>query len=228
MPQVTRDNLVTQTREFMDAEGSDRWTDNTILLVLDQVFDNEWSNVLNAAPFYTFAVRTVTVDQAGRIPFSVLNGGSGDNQENFYRLMSLSDGNNLFEEVTFRDVPTALTSGMMPTQPRMFYQAGQSFQVIPPTQALPLYATVNWKPTAIRDLSSGGSFVQFPPRAHLIVVYEAAATLLMKGGTESSQAAELRGLAAQERGAMLDDIRRTTMNPTRMNFPDTKYEWGGF
>jgi hypothetical protein len=34
-------------------------------------------------------------------------------------------------------------------------------------------------------------------------------------------------LADDEREALLDDIRRRTINPTRMAYPDQKYEWGG-
>jgi hypothetical protein len=227
MPQVTRDNLVSQTREYMDAVGSDRWSNDLITLVLDQVFDAEWSNILNAAPYYTFAQRNVNTDVNGRIPFTALSGGGGDNEENFYRLLSLSDGNRLYVQTRFNEVPLGTTSNYLPTWPKMFYQAGQTFQTLPVASGTPLIAFVNYKPTAIRDLLGGSSFVDFPPRAHLVVVYEAAANLLMKGGAESRQAADLKALAQQERAILLDDIRRTTTRPTEMLYPDTKFEWGG-
>jgi hypothetical protein len=227
MPQPTRDNLVTQTREYMDAEGSDRWSEDIILLVLDQVFDNEWSNILNAAPYYTFARRQVVTDSEGRVPFTQLNGGGGDKQENFYRMVSLSDGERLYTQTSFQNVPLATTSNYLPTYPKMFYQAGQAFQTLPVQSGVQLNAFVNYKPTAIRDLSSGAAFVEFPPRAHLIVVYDAAANLLMKGGAESRQAADLKRLAEMERATLLDDIRRTTTRPTEMAYPDTKFEWAG-
>jgi hypothetical protein len=227
MASVTRDNLIAQTREYMDAVGSDRWSDDIITLVLDQVFDSEWSNILNAAPYYTFAQRNVNTDIEGKIPFTNLNGGGGDNEENFYRLLSLSDSNRLYVQTNFNEVPLGTTSNYLPTWPKMFYQAGQAFQTLPVEANTPLVAFVNWKPTGIRDLANGGSVVSFPPRAHLVVVYEAAANLLMKGGAESRQAADLKALAAQERAMLLDDIRRTTTRPTEMLYPDTKFEWGG-
>ena len=227
MPQVTRTQLVAQTREYMDAVGSDRWSDDIIQVVLDQVFDQEWSNVLNAAPYYTFAQRNVITDSQGRIPFTALNAGGGDSQENFYRLLSMSDGNRLYQQTSFNEVPLGTISNQIPTWPKMFYQAGQAFQTLPISSGVPVFAFVNWKPTAIRDLASGGSFVDFPPRAHLIVVYEAAANLLMKGGAESRQAADLKALAAQERASLLDDIRRTTTRPTEMMYPDSRFDWSG-
>jgi hypothetical protein len=51
----------------MDAVGSTRWSDNTIKTVLNNVFDNEWSNILNAAPYYTFGLRQVTTDVVKRV-----------------------------------------------------------------------------------------------------------------------------------------------------------------
>jgi len=227
MATVTREDLIAQTREYMDAVGSDRWSDDIIRLVLDQVFDSEWSNILNAAPYYTFAQRNVNTDVNGRVPFTALDGGGGDNQENFYRLLSLSDGNRLYVQTSFNEVPLGTTSSYMPTWPKMFYQAGQAFQTLPINSNTPLVAFVNWKPTGIRDLANGSSIVDFPPRAHLIVVYEGAANLLMKGGAESRQAADLKALAAQERALLLDDIRRTTTRPTEMLYPDTRFDWGG-
>ena len=52
MATVTLGQLVTDTREYMDAVGSTRWSDATIKLVLNNVFDGEWSSILNAAPYY--------------------------------------------------------------------------------------------------------------------------------------------------------------------------------
>jgi hypothetical protein len=92
---------------------------------------------------------------------------------------------------------------------------------------LDLYIYVNYKPTTINDLASDLSTFDFPDNAHLILVWEAAAQLLLKGGAETSAANDLRALASIERQSLLDDIRRRTINPTRMAYPDLKYEWAG-
>jgi hypothetical protein len=86
---------------------------------------------------------------------------------------------------------------------------------------------VNYKPTAISDLADVTSTVDYPNNAHLILVWMAASQLLLKGGTEAAAAANLKKLSEDERKTLLDDIRRMTINPTMMAYPDQKYEWGG-
>lgn len=228
MATITKADLIEQTREYMDAVSSNRWSDSLISVVLGSVFDAEWSNILNAAPFYKFAKREVTTASDGTIALSDLTTGSGgDAAQNFYRVLSVSDGNVLYEETNFADVPLATTTNYLPSYPRLFYIAGDNIQVLPADTAADLFIYVNWKPTTINDLSSDLSTFDFPDNAHLIIVWEAAAQLLLKGGAETSAAGDLRSLAQLERVSLLDDIRRRTINPTRMAYPDLKYEWAG-
>lgn len=227
MPAVSRGQLISQTREFMDAVGSSRWSDNIISVVLNAVYDTEWSAILNAAPYYTFAQRSVTTNSDGKIPFASLEGGSGDSQQNFYRILSVSDGNVLYNETRFQDVPLATTTNYLPTYPRLYYVAGNDVQILPVASGTPLYVAVNYKPTALLDLASDTSVVEYPNNAHLIIVWEAAAQLLLKGGAETSAAVDLKRLAEMERQTLLDDLRRRTINPTQMAYSDLKYDWSG-
>jgi len=227
MATVTRADLIEQTREYMDAVGSTRWSDTLISTVLSSVFDAEWSNILNAAPFFKFAQRQPTTASDGTIALSALSSGGGDTQENFYRVLSVSDGNVLYEETDFPEVPLATTTNYLPTYPRLYYIAGDSIQILPVASGVDLYIYVNYKPTTINDLASDLSTFDFPDNAHLLLVWEAAAQLLLKGGAETSAANDLRALASIERQSLLDDIRRRTINPTRMAYPDLKYEWAG-
>ena len=232
MPQVTRAQLVSDTREFMDAVGpsgqaSGRWSDSLIKTVLNSVFDAEWDLLLDSAPYYTFAQRQVTTDANGQVALSALNSGSGDSQQNFRRAISVSDGNVLYSETRFQDVPLATTTNYLPTYPRMYYQAGTVFQILPVSAGVALYIACNWKPTALLDLASDSSTVEYPDNSHLILVYAAAAQLLRKGGSEATEANVLSRMADEERSTMLDNLRRRTTNPTRLAYPDLKYEWGG-
>lgn len=227
MATITRGQLIAQTREFMDAVSSSRWSDSIILTVLNGVYESEWSNVLSAAPYYTFAQRVVTTDGTGQIPLSALNSGSGNAEENFYRILSVTDGNVLYDETRFQDVPVAVTSNYLPTYPRLYYLAGDVLQVLPVASGVPLTVTVNWKPTALADLDSDTVTVRWPDNDHLVLVYEAASKLLLKGGAETSAAMDLKRVAREEREEMLDDLRRRTINPTRLAYPDQKYDWAG-
>jgi hypothetical protein len=227
MAAVSLQQLISDTREYMDAVGSTRWSDSIITTILNSVFDSEWSNILNAAPYYRFAQRQVTTDVNGEFAFTTLNAGSGDTQQNFYRIMSVSDGNVLYGQTRFQDVPLATTTNYLPTYPRLYYIAGQSVQILPVSPTQSLYVGVNYKPTSISDLASVTSTVDYPNNAHLILVWSAASQLLLKGGTEAAAAANLKKLADDDRKTLLDDIRRMTINPTMMAYPDQKYEWGG-
>jgi hypothetical protein len=227
MATVTLSQLVSDTREYMDAVGSTRWSDSTIKTVLNNVFDNEWSSILNAAPYYRFAQRQVTTDTNGQFAFTTLDSGSGDSQQNFYRIMSVSDGNVLYNQTRYQDVPLATTTNYLPTYPRLYYIAGQSVQILPVSPSQSLYVGINYKPTSISDLAGDASIIDYPDNCHLILVWMASAQLLLKGGTEAAAATNLKALADDDRKTLLDDIRRMTINPTMMAYPDQKYDWSG-
>jgi hypothetical protein len=227
VPAITRAQLVSDTREYMDAVGSDRWSDAFIKTVLNAVYDAEWSNILNAAPYYRFAMRQVTTDVNGQVALTSLNSGSGNSEQNFYRAMSVSDGNVLYSETRFQDVPLATTTNYLPSYPRMYYMTGEYLQALPVAFGVGLYVGVNYKPTALLDLSADTVTIDWPANSHLVLVYQGAYQLLQKGGAEASAAANLRRIADEERQALLDDLRRQTINPTRMAYPDLKYDWSG-
>jgi hypothetical protein len=224
---ISRAELVQLTREAMDAVNSDRWSDALIKSVLNVVYDDEWSNLLNASQYYTYGMRQVTTDTNGIIPFSALSTGGGDSQQNFYRILSVSDGNVLYGQTRFQDVPLATTSNYLPTYPRLYYIVGEQVQVLPVASGTALYVAVNYKPTSLGDLLSDASTINFPLGGEWIIANEAGARLLNKGGAESGAAQVLKREAAELRAGLLDDIRRRTINPTMMAYPDQKYEWGG-
>lgn len=226
MAQVSRGQLVSDIREYMDSVGSGRWSDTLIKAVANSVFDAEWSEILNAAPTYRFAQRSVTSDSNGQVAFSALNGGSGDSQQNWYRILSVTNGNVVYSETRFQDVPLGTTANVQNTYDKLYYVVGEYVQMLPvASEALTI--SVNYKPTAILDLASDNSTVEYPDNNHFILVWMTAAQLLLKGGAESGAAAQLRALAESERVTMLNDIRRRTINPTRLAYPDSKYDWAG-
>ena len=224
---VSRAELVTLTREAMDAVGSDRWSDSLIKSVLNVVYDYEWSNLLNASQYYTYGMRTVTTDANGVVAFTSLNNGAGDSQQNFYRILSVSDGNVLYGQTRFQDVPLATTTNYLPTYPRLYYIVGEQVQILPVASGTTLYVAVNYKPTALSDLGSDASTINFPLGGEWIIANEAGARLLNKGGAESVAAQVLKREAAELRMGLLDDIRRRTINPTMLAYPDQKYDWAG-
>ncbi|MBM3788396.1 MAG: hypothetical protein FJW30_29010 [Acidobacteria bacterium] len=222
---ISRAELVELTREVMDAVDSTRWSDTLIKSALNVVYDDEWSNLLNATQYYTYAMRTVTTDANGVVDFTSLNSGGGDSQENFYRILSVSDGNVLYTQTRFQDVPLATTTNYLPTYPRLYYIVGEQVQILPVASGTSLFVAVNYKPTSLYDLLSDASTITFPLGGEWIIANEAGARLLNKGGAESGAAQVLKREAAELRMGLLDDIRRRTINPTLLAYPDQKHNW---
>lgn len=224
----TRTQMIDLTREYMDAVGSDRWSDALITTVLGSVFDEEWSNILNAAPYYTFAVRTVTQDANGQFLLTDLNAGTGDSESNFYRILNLSDGTINYAEARYQDVPLHATSNYGSPYGHAYYLAGAYVQCLPVGSGVSMTVGVNTKPTNLADLADGASAITFPEHSELLLAYTAAAELLNKGGAESNAAQVLTQMADKARVSLLDDLRRRTINPTRMAYPDGRGDWGAY
>ena len=226
---VTRGQLLTLTREAMDADQGDRWSTTLLTTVLDNVFGDEWSNILNAAPYYRFASRQVTTDADGRVDYTQLSDTTlPDAEQNFYRVLAVHDNVSLYTETEYRSIPMGLVGSWMPQYPKQFYQAGEFFQTLPPYGGLALTVTVNWKPTALKDLSSDNVVVDFPAGSELILATEAGGRALqLRAGVEAEGARRLFEAAQRYRSDFLDDIARRTTNPRRMGYPDARQDWGG-
>lgn len=220
--------MVQLTREYMDAVDSDRWSDSLITTVIGSVFDEEWSNLLNAAPYYTFGVRSVTQDSNGQVLLTALDAGSGDAEQNFYRILNVSDGNANYSETRYQDVPLATSSNYFPLFGYGYYLAGNYVQMLPIGSGVTMQVGVNYKPTNPVDYSADTVTIDYPEHSELVIVYAAAAELLNKGGAESQAAQTLTMMADKSRASLLDDLRRRTINPTRMAYPDGRGDWGGF
>jgi len=229
---LTINQLITQTRRLMDAVESDRWSDDELSDTLSYVYDAEWSRLLQAAPYYRFQSISVTTASDGTFPLSSLNTGSGNAQKNFFRILSVNDGNVEYSEARYQDLPLATTSSYMPYLRKFFYLAGENYQVLP-TGAVTLNVVVNYKPTSLRDYVNVGATdkrdipVDWPENSENILVYEAAARSLMKGGESMPTANAFLQMANAERADFLDEIRRRTIYPTRMAYSDIASDWGG-
>lgn len=227
MAQKTRAQLIALTRDFMDAVGSTRWSDSTITTVLGSVYDEEWSNILQAQQTYRMQTLTLATNASGQILGSSLSTGSGDAQKNWYRIISVTDGNVIYQQTEFQNVPLGTVSNYLPQYPKTYYYAGEILQILPIGSGIQLYISVNYKPTALNDLSSDSVVVEFPENNELLLCYHAAYKLLLKGGAEMQAAMAYKKLADDERETMLDDLARRTTNVRTMAYPDTRGVWAG-
>lgn len=223
---MTQTNYVTNTRNQMDATSSSRWSPAEVLTALGICGQEEWSGILAANPYYKFAQRAVTAGSTGLIAYTALNSGAADAAQTLYRILSITDGQNIYRQTSFQSNPLATTSNY-PSLPYEWYDAGDNLQILPPA-GVSLTITVNWTPTPIDSLAGGSSTYDFPAGHESIVFLSAAAFLLDKGGAETDAANILRGSAEKRRQMLYQDISRRAAQPLTLRYPDSGSEWGGY
>jgi hypothetical protein len=226
----TKATYLLRMREWMDAVGSERWSDAYLYAMLGMKFRDEWQGVLDAAPYYRFAQRTPTTDSAGQFSYADLSDPStGDAQQNVFKLLVLTDGNaTVYRETDFSNVPLA-TAGTMNYLDfdRRYYLIGDTVQVLPAGGGLSLVASINWYPTPIDQLSGDDVDADFPAGFENLVALAAGADALAIGGAETGATADLRALALTYRQNLYADVARRTGNPLVLAFPDAAWNWGG-
>lgn len=226
----TKATYLTRCREWMDAVGSDRWSDPFLYALLGLKFREEWQGVLDAAPYFRFVQRDVTTDADGQFSYTGLSDpATGDTQENVYKLLVLTDGaNTVYRETDFRNVPLALSGTMQDLSfDRQYYLVGDNVQILPQAASASLVASINWYPTPVDQLSGDTVEADFPTGYENLVALAAAADALAKGGAETGATSDLRALAQTYRQSLYADVARRTGNPTMMAFPDRASAWGG-
>jgi hypothetical protein len=224
----TKATYLSRTREWMDATGSDRWSDAFLYALLGLKFREEWEGVLDAAPTYRFAQRSVTTDANGQFALSALASGSGDTAQTAYKLITVTDGTVLYRETDYARVPLA-TSGTYNGLEfdRSYYLIGDTVQVLPTAAGLGLTVAVNWVPTPIDQLSGDAVTADFVDGYENLVALLAAADALAKGGTETGATGDLRALAQTYRQGLYASVQRRTTTPMFLGFSDSSIAWGG-
>lgn len=221
---MTRGTLLTLVEEMADANGSPRWGTTLKRQLLGEVHWREWKDLLNVARHLRMAKRTATTDADGRIAKSALTSGSGDATETWYRILSVSQGNFYYQPATYEQYPQSPTEVSLP---QVWYEYGDDIQLIPAAQGNTVTVAVNHLPQRADLLQSDSSTVVFPDGYDLILAYETAASMFMKGAAESQLAAEMRGNASLLRDRMHQDVGRITVRPLRVGAMDDWSQWGG-
>lgn len=225
---MTRAQFQANVLNYMDAEDSARWTPPTIISVGGIVSATEWSGIMDQNQYYHFSQLSVTTDSSGRVALSSLDSGSGDSAQYFNKLLvGFTDGNVLWTETDFRYVPMATQTNWQNPYSYQYYLSGDYFQLLPVATGTALTATLNWLPATIAQLADDNSLIIFPRNYEWILVWVTAATLLLKGGTESQAASDLFALADSARKQMLGSIARLTTRPTSALLQDAPESWGG-
>jgi hypothetical protein len=182
----------------------------------------EWRRVLDVAPYYQVIQYTPTCDGTGFIPLTSLSQGSGDLQQNLYRILSVSFNNFIYQEVVPKDYFLANQNGVVYY---CYFRNGQGISVpgLANQQATGIW--VNWTPTRFDQLSTDNSFVGLPDDYYDIFTLSGAAALLFKGGAEAEAASALMAEADQKRRDRLQNLARLSINPIQVQYDDNRFDW---
>lgn len=225
---MTRQTFLTRVRQMSDTLNATVDYPNELLKDLgSMVHVDEWRKLLNEAPYYQTASRTVTLDADRCFLWSALTTGTGNNVQTVYRVLEAvaSDGNNLTyaqpDRVRLADL------SRLQTTTKLWTRNGSKVQTYGTTAGESLTFLVSYTPCALGDLASDADFIDFPEPWMPIVFYETAALALSKGGREVQEAVELQRMADGMRQKMLADIRRESGQPYILGADDHPWEWGG-
>ncbi len=236
-PQSTRAQLRTDVINWMDAAasgGASHWdiTAGTgeVDRRLGMVHMQEWRRVLNAMPWYQVTQYTPVTDANGNVPFTALSSGTGDNQQNMYRILSVGSGlagaNGLFyTEIKTQEVAQFLQIATTGVQYNAWFPNGRQITV-PGNLSTQLTVWVNWTPTRFDQLASDSSLVSLPDDYEDIFALEGAARLLMKGGAETPASIDLKNQAEEQRRDRLQDLSRVGIQPWGVSADDNRWDWG--
>lgn len=219
---MTRAELIADAREWAEGEDSDRWSDEKITLLADVAFRREWHEILKRNPDLRTATRTVTPSVAGVFALSALNSGAGDALERLHRIRWMKVADVPYEPLDLHE---------RPNDPAVsayygWYRDGNNVQ-LSPASAAQATVKVTHTPPRPSELSTGNIDLTFIDTYEQILSLEIAALMLSKGGTESSEAKELKMVAADLREAMYDEIGRDSARPVGFAYDDSPESWGG-
>jgi hypothetical protein len=222
---MTRGTLMTLVDEMADAVGSPRWGITLKRQLMGEVHWREWRTLLSVNRMLRVGTRTPATDADGRFAKTGLNSGSGDATETWFRVLSLQLGQQFYQPAKYEDYPVSPTAVSLPY---VWYEYGNDVQLIPaPVQSTPITVVVNHLPQRADLLVDDNSLVVFPDGYDLILAYETAASMMMKGAAETNLSAEMSMRAQQLRESMHQDVGRITTRPLRMGYADDQYDWGG-
>jgi hypothetical protein len=221
---VTRAVLMANARDVGQMTGSSQWSDAIVRTWLGLEHRAAYRRILNANNEYRMAQVVVTEDVNGQFVKTLMDTGTGDTAMTHYRILSLSDSQQMFYRQTrYQDFPN-------PTNPALlayvWYEFGLSIQVFPAVSGNTLTATVNAMPVRADLLASDASLVDFPDDYESALAWGTAAYLAKKGGNETDASREYRAVADAIYEDMLNDIRRAGKDPTRMRAMDDPAQWG--
>ncbi len=227
----TVDECVALTREIMNAVSSTQWSDASLTTWCGQASWQLWANLLNANRYINMQQVIVTEDSNGQFDVSSLTTGSTDTTKYFYRILTVAQPSGQTAQVQFfyrqsryEDYPNPQPNTSLPY---VWYRFGSKIQILPVAAGQQLTITTNYRPPSVSQLASGSSVVDFPEGYEMLIPWRASQFALIKGGSETAAAADIRNWAENMEHQMLQDLGREGRWPIVAEAFDLAVDWGG-
>ncbi len=226
---MTGAQLISLTREIMNATGSNQWSDTTLLTWCGQAQWKLQADLLGINNTYYFNSTSQTQDSSGQFAVSSLTTGSGDTQKNFFRILTLSMPTTpvgqiqfYYRQAKYQDFPNPQPNTSLPY---VWYRIGANIQVLPIQAGQALTVAVNYRPPRVDQLSTTSVAVDFPSGYEELIAWWAASSALVKGGSETQAARDIRNTATEMRDNFLQEQGRQGTWPIVAGSFDVPEDW---
>jgi hypothetical protein len=222
---ITRAQLVAHARSAAGTERAEKdWPPDFVLLLADEATEAEWDTLLEEAPHYRTARRTVTLDAAASVALTgaaSLDSGSGATIQRAHRPLVVTLNGT---EVEYADPWEVDVDGAAAASAGAWWTVSNETLYVAGAANATITVRVNHKPALVTTLADGDTVV-WPAGREVILVAALAGRMLEKAGRQSEEARVLlsRGEAARER--LLSMLRDRFGGVRRLRPTDRAADW---
>lgn len=230
---LTKAQLRTSVRSYLDDPDARRWTNPELDLIIQFVLDDLWSDMLDVAGYLTSQYQQITTLHApGYIDLRLAIYG-GDLTQRFYRLQQVvANGQQYFAKDPRDYLLTAASATGDVTSIRGIVEQRGSYQFLGDQLWLSPLADngslieirYSFKPTAFSQMTDGTS-VPLPEGQEHGIVLLAAGHAMAKGNAE--EATQLLKMGEVSREKLMNSIRRQYQGMTQPFTTQDSVEFGG-
>jgi hypothetical protein len=219
---ITRAQLVAHARSAAGTEKAEKdWPPDFVLLLADEAVDAEWDTLLEEAPHYRTARRTVTLGADASVALSGLDSGAGASKERVHRPLVVTLNG---AEVDYADPWEVDVDGAATASAGAWWSVSNETLYVAGAASTTVTVRVSHKPAQVTTLADSDPVV-WPAAREVILVAALAGRMLEKGGRQSEEARVLlgRGEAARER--LLAMLRDRFGGVRRLRPTDRSADW---
>jgi hypothetical protein len=218
MALLTGTEVIAAVRQLIDDPNALLWSDANLTIHIGMTFDKLWGEILDWNAFYLTTNETITgspkLVTPGYVDLSAL-------AQRFNRLLSITRNGTMYDKA--RQGQVMIENNAAVVAPDSTYTfLGRQLWLFPLSITQQLEMRYNYLPA---KFANSGSAITFPEGHEGALIWEAAATAMLKGEREANERLERQ--AEKFKYAMLASIGRPDNSPIIPFDLQSPTEWGG-